>query len=444
MSLAGPRTVYEWRAFSIAGIPVTFSAWFLLPVGIVVLRAGSPALATLHLVALTIGVLVHELGHALVARQYRLEPEILLHGFGGWCAHTEPHTANEALRVTAAGPAAGLGLALLSAGAYWSSAHPSWWLDVLLWDLAWTSLLWNLVNLLPIRPLDGGTLLLNGLERRKTLARPLRTSRVIGVIVAIVAMVIGLWFRRTTIVMLVGWVGYLQAVELGWLPAFSSSSRSTYLARGTTGGRRGWWPTGPLASLLAVVSAPAVLRAFAPNGSTLRVLAIEPQTLPPELWRLVTWPIVPAGAPVVLAASLVGMWFAAARLERATETWHVVRLTIAATIGAGLVGWFTGAVSSSHGTVAGPTPLALAILAGWAITEQVTVRVHPLVVLLVSVLAALAVRWFDADPEGAAADVGGLAVGIAFGWHRAGLRDRAREWWALRDPAAIPIDQLPR
>src|SRR5512147_3149726 len=63
-------------------------------------------------------VLAHELGHALVARHSGLRPVITLHVVGGltsWQLGT-PLTRRAALRVTLAGPLAGLVLAGVAVG----------------------------------------------------------------------------------------------------------------------------------------------------------------------------------------------------------------------------------------------------------------------------------------------------------------------------------------
>jgi hypothetical protein len=69
-----------YHLFTFVGVPVSVTPWF----GILLLMF---ARGSAHPIALSagicVGVLVHEIGHALVARYLRRSPSIVLHGFGG-------------------------------------------------------------------------------------------------------------------------------------------------------------------------------------------------------------------------------------------------------------------------------------------------------------------------------------------------------------------------
>lgn len=105
-------------------------------------------------------VLVHELGHALVALRNRLPVRaIKLFIFGGVAELTqEPRSAGVEFRIAIAGPLASLALATLFGGLYLLDQHipllaaPSIW-------LARINLLLALFNLMPGFPLDGGRVL---------------------------------------------------------------------------------------------------------------------------------------------------------------------------------------------------------------------------------------------------------------------------------------------
>lgn len=155
MYRSGYVQLASWR-----GIPIR--AHWTLPV-LCLLWSGLRFAPGAWLGALSV-VLLHELGHAYLARRYRLAVmEVMLHGLGGHCAYAGEPSAWQRSVVASGGV---LAQAILLAIAY-----PVQWLLVsglvagtpapseLVWDLlfAWTySNLGILVfNLLPIGRLDG-------------------------------------------------------------------------------------------------------------------------------------------------------------------------------------------------------------------------------------------------------------------------------------------------
>lgn len=142
-----------------------------------------------------VSILVHELGHAFAARRAGLTPVIVIHAFGGitrWIP-LDPLTRGRAIAIAMAGPAAGILVAALSAGALiWlprlapQLGTPR--LGLFLTTLGQLNGLWSVLNLLPMLPFDGGQILaqLLGPKRRMMAAR---ISLVVGLIAA------GLMFR---------------------------------------------------------------------------------------------------------------------------------------------------------------------------------------------------------------------------------------------------------
>jgi stage IV sporulation protein FB len=152
-------------SFRLFGIPVRFNLSFLLVAAVFMYGPGRSISSILMLMGiLAISVLVHEFGHALAFKLYGLESEISLMGFMGLTAPNSSRqlTNTEMLVVSGAGPAAGL---LLAAFAYmirdtfFHSAfnHP---LDLVVMVNVWI----NLLNLVPIFPLDGGRIMKSLLE----------------------------------------------------------------------------------------------------------------------------------------------------------------------------------------------------------------------------------------------------------------------------------------
>jgi stage IV sporulation protein FB len=142
----------------------------------------------------TLSLLVHELGHALVARHYRLRPHILLHGFGGVTGHERARTNGQDALIVAAGPASGLALA----GLCWlgltfvqvSSYQALWTLGLML-EL---NLYWSLFNLLPMWPMDGGQLMRLGASK---IWQPARGERITHIVSIVVVVLVAFWAFTT-------------------------------------------------------------------------------------------------------------------------------------------------------------------------------------------------------------------------------------------------------
>jgi Zn-dependent protease len=128
--------------------------------------------AIIWAVCITVSLLAHEFGHALVARHLRHDPAIMLHGFGGLTSRSRTGRDVEEAAIIAMGPAAGLALGLVIFGLWWLMTHAG------LGDFAYSArvvqilqsflfpcFMWNLLNLIPLWPLDGGQLFRLGVLR---------------------------------------------------------------------------------------------------------------------------------------------------------------------------------------------------------------------------------------------------------------------------------------
>jgi stage IV sporulation protein FB len=164
------RSVSAFHLFTIAGIPVSASPFYFLL--LFMFAGGNLMRGLIWGVCITLSLLVHELGHALVARHLRHEPSIMLHGFGGLTSRTRSGRDVEEAAIIATGPAAGLALGLGIFGLWRLLGHAG------LEDLAFSAvgmewlyallvpcITWNLLNLIPLWPLDGGQLFRLGVLR---------------------------------------------------------------------------------------------------------------------------------------------------------------------------------------------------------------------------------------------------------------------------------------
>jgi Zn-dependent protease len=144
----------SWRLGRVFGFPVEINLSFLLLLGLVFIAYGG--FAGLLVVGLAFGsVLLHELGHALVARRLGVHISgIELSFFGGAAKMADmPRSANHEIAIAAAGPA--VSLALAGAGFGLGAALHS----PLLGLIGWINLLLAGFNLIPALPMDGGRIL---------------------------------------------------------------------------------------------------------------------------------------------------------------------------------------------------------------------------------------------------------------------------------------------
>lgn len=137
-----------------------------------------------------VSVLLHELGHAYVARAYGARAEIELYAMGGLTRwdRQEPSTPGMRAVIAASGSAVGI----VIGGAIWLARDggyltttigtlPSVALDL----IVFVNLGWGLINWLPIRALDGGHILESLLE----IWSPDHYRRIAGVIFVVFAVV---------------------------------------------------------------------------------------------------------------------------------------------------------------------------------------------------------------------------------------------------------------
>ena len=151
-----------YRIFSIAGIDVSVSFWYVAMMVMITFLGGSILQGALFAAAITISIVIHEFGHAIPSRLFNLRPSILLHGFGGLCFHEPSDSDWKDILIVLAGPlvqiaagAIGLGGLFLAAGEVGYTTN----LELLLYYFVWVSFVWGAINLvLPLYPLDGGQL----------------------------------------------------------------------------------------------------------------------------------------------------------------------------------------------------------------------------------------------------------------------------------------------
>lgn len=217
--------------FAVLGVPVHVDVSFFLLVGLIGAqrlsgRAGFAGFAS-WVVAVFVSILVHELAHAIAFRRFRLQPSITLYAMGGLTQASGRLTWGRSLVTSLAGPLVGLGFGMLvwlsSSAGLWS--HASLFEDVLYGDLLYVNIVWGLVNLLPLHPLDGG----QSLEAVLHLARVPGAARkvsITSIVVAGAGVLYGLYVGEAFLALLAGWLGWSNVQRLGALRGGSETGRA--------------------------------------------------------------------------------------------------------------------------------------------------------------------------------------------------------------------------
>ena len=146
-----------YKVGSIGGVEISISVGYLFIMGFIIFLNGFPG-SVLFAAAITLSVLIHELGHAVVCKYYNLSPSVLLHGFGGLCFHSQAKSDGNDVLIVLAGPVIEIIVGVLAFLLLMVVPMPTI-LTLFFTYFAWVSVVWGAINLfLPLWPLDGGRL----------------------------------------------------------------------------------------------------------------------------------------------------------------------------------------------------------------------------------------------------------------------------------------------
>lgn len=176
------RTSFDLH-FRIFGVDVRVHPFFWL-FSIFISGQKSPKLILIAVAAMTLSILIHEFGHVWAFRRYGIHSHVVLHAFGGLAIPTGSHHVYSTGRrfsgaasafIAFAGPAVEIAAAFLLLGLVYLAGYAVifqsgglvgfsvvagiWDLPVPFYfvnDFVQLSIVWGLLNLLPIIPLDGG------------------------------------------------------------------------------------------------------------------------------------------------------------------------------------------------------------------------------------------------------------------------------------------------
>jgi stage IV sporulation protein FB len=214
----------------IFGIPIQARFSFLLLLGLFLIWHGLGGVVLL--LALFASVLLHELGHALVAR--RLKVPILgidLHFFGGAAKLSRmPEKPSHEIAIAVAGPAVSFLLALGAFLVFRATGYRP------IAQLAAINLVLGAFNLLPALPMDGGRILRALLARKLGRLRATEIAVKVARISAVGLGVLGLWVGNFFLVALAVMLWVMAGVELRAAQLWSYARQMGFATEGASEG----------------------------------------------------------------------------------------------------------------------------------------------------------------------------------------------------------------
>ena len=222
--LSSPPTPYDLK-FRLFGFPIRISPWFWV-VAAIMGANGNAQRMLIWIIAVFIGILVHELGHAFAMRYYGFQPVITFYSMGGLTSSNSQNPINrrylsnwEHVIIDAAGPLAGFALfGIIAAILSFICVNPISFMfgsidrqqigslfkflssPVIIFFLMemHICLFWGILNLMPVFPLDGGQIareICTALNPRTGIATSLKLSFITALILAGVAILwLNSWF----------------------------------------------------------------------------------------------------------------------------------------------------------------------------------------------------------------------------------------------------------
>jgi Zn-dependent protease len=217
-------------AFPVLGIPVRVRPSFLLIAALLgLVGTTDPVFVAAWIAIVFVSILIHELGHALTARAFGADVEIELNGIGGltrWSVPQDSLGPGRRALIAGAGSAVGVVFGLivwavaLQFGPYRDLSF------FVINNLIFVNVFWGLLNWLPVRPLDGGHLLLSLLEKFAPSHVDL-IAKVVFIATAGAGVLFGVLTNRIFIALIAGWLLFNELssggsrVPAGPIPEFS-------------------------------------------------------------------------------------------------------------------------------------------------------------------------------------------------------------------------------
>lgn len=119
----------------------------------------------MFVVAAFVSIMIHELGHAFMMRRYGASVNIMLYAFGGMAAANRGFSRWQGVVVSLAGPVVQILAGVLMLFLMRVGVNDALVVRAFMSAFVWVSIVWGVMNMLPIYPLDGGQVMGNLLGR---------------------------------------------------------------------------------------------------------------------------------------------------------------------------------------------------------------------------------------------------------------------------------------
>jgi Zn-dependent protease len=176
-------------SFRLGKIPVRIQPSFFIMAVVFGLAGTDLRVMVAWVTIVFVSVLLHELGHATMGLAFGLSPSIDLHIMGGTTSWSGGPALSNARRIaiSLAGPFAGFAVAALVRYALGRHVFPPTPLGTFVYDnLLFVNFGWGVLNLLPMLPLDGGSVMTHALDAL-TGGKGERPARIVSIVVASLA-----------------------------------------------------------------------------------------------------------------------------------------------------------------------------------------------------------------------------------------------------------------
>ena len=206
------------------GFPVHIDVSFVLIMGLIGWLSGVRTARdlVLWLVVAALAVLLHELGHAFVARTTGARPAIALSGFGGVTTYVPPRPLSRArsFSIAVAGPITGLAVGAVVWGvraAVYDGLVSGDLLERATFFGIFTTIAWSALNLLPVLPLDGGQAMRELLPGTPEVRA--RRAAIVSIVVLVPLLGVAVWANQSWTAAFLVFFGISNALSLRTAPS---------------------------------------------------------------------------------------------------------------------------------------------------------------------------------------------------------------------------------
>ena len=200
----------SWN-FRLLNFPIRVHFSFFLIALLLGLGLGSIIYLIFWVAIVFISVLLHELGHAVVSENYGRSPQIELYSMGGLTVSNRYSLLSypKEIFISFAGPLAGfvLGGIIFTINRF-LGPFPNIYVNFIVQELIWVNIGWGIINLIPIIPLDGGSIMRNLYHWTRNPydeRTPLKISIGFGALAVVAAL---FWQHSIYLALLAGWMTF--------------------------------------------------------------------------------------------------------------------------------------------------------------------------------------------------------------------------------------------